>query len=326
MPYYKEKRALSPLTSDVIRRERIERFLRMSANGFSTGVTSLMCSVRKEAIEDYKGFFIPQSLTFHYKGNNTPCFYICVFEDSLDARVTYPESKSPWTSSEPSIKQVEEHWQPLTDPVLIREMEDLFERVEAYAVKHHFSDFEGEDKLSAVKRHEVDISLLGSFCQMLGRGNTEVLDYIENHVIFAAFNPQNYLKQNDILNRMSIAECRDFSWKDTLTWDTSQFYESVLLCAMDWKGEAEDVSWNINEILKMIDPQNAETINMEDDGENSLTSYWLEQAAPLLAAMGWRIVFVDNIGDSYIFTLMESEKAEEFVRMGKSLGLDTSAL
>lgn len=252
MPYYKKRVALSPLNSEIITRSRAERLLELSVQGFSTPLNRLNMSIRQEAVEDYKDFYVPRSIAFSGGGgDNKPTYCLSLLNDEIDARVVYySEKKSPWLRNDsPSLSEIEACWLPLTDADMQREMEKLFLAVEEHALAHHYAGLPDEHKLSVVKREDIDLVSLVNFCSILGQNTEQTIKWTEDHVQFAAFNPHNYLKTNNLLAQLTLDSCRHFSWRNLIFDNDTHFYNNGYFAIEDWKTEAADMEYGIRELL-----------------------------------------------------------------------------
>lgn len=327
MPYYKQREALSPLASSTITPVRVERFLELIATGFSRPVSGFSLGSREQAVEDYKSFYVARSIHFTPHRESAPTYWLTLVGEKVDARVCFPGSRSPWLDEKPpALADIEHHWQPLSDPVLIDELEQTFKALESHAENNQCAELTDEERLAEIQVPDVDLRVLEAFCVSLGRESRDSLAYIEEHVIPAASNPHDYLVKNNLLCGMTLNSCRYFSWHDLVFGSSSFFRQHDYFCEMDWKAEAADVEWNINNLLTRISSSRARFLDLADDGENYLTEYWLKLAAEKLRISGWRILFLDNVGDSYIFSLVEAHEVTRFEELGRALGLETGVM
>ncbi|SMG37787.1 DUF6630 family protein [Paracoccus sp. J56] len=326
MPYYLKREALAPLISEVVTRTRVERLADALPNGFSAGLSGLWFTRRADAHDDYKGYYVPRSISFGRMQPDAAGFHLCLLDDVVDARFTRSGAqRSPWQGNDtPTIEEIEAYWAPLVSTDMVAEMVSHFVAVEAYAIEHGHLQTNDEDKLRMVHRYDVPLDELAAFCTILGRDTHETRSYIEDHVIFAAFNPHNYLMAQGLLAGMSGHDCRHFSWR-SIVFD-GFFNESRYICEVDWKADAEDVAWNVNAILAAVTPKYKQTIKLSSDGENRTADYWLLCAASQLKQLGWSIVLISNGGDSYLFTLLELSKTREFIELGQCLDLEITML
>ena len=325
MPYYVSKKPLSPLSPEVISRKRIERFFEQSTTGGSIALERIMFQIRMKAVEFYKGYYIPQSLSFYRQEGEEIQFTLTLLPSSVDARVAYTKDKqSPWTDETPKLSEIEAYWQPLTERDLIQDMVTLFNRVEAHVIGDSVKAITPVDKLSSVTQRDVDINTLQEFCLTLGAKTPLITAYIEDHIIFAAHNPKKYLQTENRINNLSLNACRAFTWKDVLLDEDSPFKSEGFLCEMDWKSDAEEVAAFINHTLSVRDFKKSEPIQLNQIEDHYLTETYLDQASKKLKKRKLALVYVHNVGDSYIFTILDKKSVKKFVKQGKELGLETN--
>lgn len=328
MPFYTARTAAAPLRSDVVTRERLERLLRLSNPRCIDRQAGIEVEIRHVAVEDDNGFFVPRSICFSHAGGHAPTFWLLILDDEIDARVCNSQpGPSPWSGTRvPDQEAIDAYWRPLTDPIAILDMEVLFVRVEAHMLSEMTSDLSDDAKLSVVPREVVDLRALAAFCAMLGRDTRETAAHVDDHVIFAAYDPRSYLRTRGCLGMMTLEECRLFSWRGLVRDGDSHFFARSFLCAVDWKADAGDIETAMRPVLDAVAPHAATGFHLKDDGTTFLASDWLEMAAALLAQKGLAIVQVDRAADTTVLTVIEADKAARLVRLGRKLGFDCAAI
>lgn len=329
MPQYLERKALSPIDPAMISRERIERLFKLDVNSFGLSYPWRIGFSQRKTTEDYNGYFIPRAIRL-YDGEREQdhVYYLVLLDDEVDARLEIPsEGESPWSNSnKPDISAIERYWKPIIDKEVISEMVQVFEAIEEHALDNHYANVPDEEKLSIVPQPNIDLGMLSKFCKTLGAEDSEINNYAENHIILAATDPKNYLAKNKLVGDMTLSQCRNFSWRNKIIDSKGAFSTKNYICEVDWKADAGDVSYAINLILAKRTNLNIGQISLSQDDEIYSAEHYLNKAAAEIQHKRAVIVFVDNVGDSYIFTLLDESITESFVSMGKSLGLDTNAL
>lgn len=336
MPYYKTKNALSPITSDIITYKRVQSIVDSGCSGIGSSFDEIYVQINKE--QEYKGFYLAKGVDIHEGVDATSSAYVvCLLEDKIDLRKQKKGAESPWVKDNrpvkdaPCIDQIEGYWLPANDENDIREAERMFLKAEKIVAEKYGLDVTMEAKLAAISKDEVDCEAVAEFCALLGRNTAESHHYIEEHVIFAAYNPHNYLQKNNKLEHMTFQQCKKFSWKNLVL--SEYFRDQCYIDNMDWKGSADDVNWVVNRMLQSITTANKKTlsqrifktnkqaINLEDDKENYATYYWLEKASIELKALGWLLIDIDIGGDCHIITLMQGKDAKRFVELGNVINI-----
>lgn len=320
MPYYLERRALSPLPSRLIARERVERLARINTLGLSTGPGGVGAGIRHQPIEDFKGFYVPRALDLCHSGKNDTTYWLCLLNDEIDMRAVSRTARSPWLDGNiPTLAQIETHWALVDDPAQLEELVNRFIKIEDLAEQLGYFPATKEEKRAEIIPEDVNLGELETFGNLLGRNTAQTQQYIQDHLLPAAISPREYLESKDLLTGMSRAACRNFSWRQTLLY--GDFYDNSYIRVLDWNSSAEDVAWNLNQILKRVAPECKGEIQLVDDDENFLTEYWLKRADPQLRQMGLYMVFLADIGDSHILTLIEKTNIFRFLEAGRKIGL-----
>lgn len=237
------------------------------------------------------------------------------------------KSKSPWISEKQvSLDLIENHWKPVQHADDIQNMLEVFERVEEHALANHCSDLKDDEKLPFIKRENLDIEALRTFCKILGAGDEGSEDFIENHIILSASNPREYVQRTRIIKSMTIDDCKSFSWRIILNSNISYFTSKNYICALDWKSKAVDISWNINTLGSARKLKKFNKIKILGEKDAHSTENYLEQAAQILSKSKIAVAIIDSPGDSYLLTLLENKQVQAFVEAGQALGLDCRAL
>ncbi|PID36627.1 MAG: hypothetical protein CR993_04600 [Rhodobacterales bacterium] len=326
MPYYLEKTALAPLSPDLLDRKRVERLFRMSVWGFGTSLwPSVNLSIDRARPTEHKGFYVPPAISFHWAGRDNPTYTLTLIGDDIDARIHEPsDKKSPWLSDEtPDLAAIEAFWPPLRDPKQIEEMLEVFGHVEKIALDNYVLDLTDEEKLACVRREDINIDTLHNYARILGGGDAESEAYIEDHLLFAAYNPHGYLQQHDKLATMARRECREFSWRELLYGQDSYFTKKFYVIELDWKASAQDVQWCI-ETVAAARKWDKPALPREDDPDAPAGPY-LSKALWELGAEGKFLLTVDVPGDSTVYTVLHGGKlASTFAAMGQELGLSSN--
>ncbi|WP_132273147.1 hypothetical protein [Neorhizobium sp. JUb45] len=232
--------------------------------------------------------------------------------------------KSPWIEIEgrpPTLAEIQSYWRPVTEPAMQKRVETAFLAVERHITRHHMADATEEHKLQHVSRQELDWNSLGQFCTVLGGSTKETRAFIDDHLMFAAYNPQNYLRTHGLLDNMTLDDCREFTWLSLLMDSDSHFYRSHHICVVDWKTEGDEVEFCINRLLKTERPDTEDRVDLGGDGVMSATDDWLAKASGQLERLALQILLIDSGGDNYVFTLADSRKAKRLVSLGKMIGL-----
>ncbi|SIS64830.1 DUF6630 family protein [Paracoccus saliphilus] len=320
MPYYLDRKALSPLPSRLISRDRVERLARINTLGLSTGPQGVGIGIRHQPQEDFRGFHVPRSLDFFHLGKNDTTYWLCLLDDETDMRVASRAARSPWLDGNiPTLAQIEAHWASVDDPAQQEELARMFTEIEGLAERLGYFPASKEEKLAEIVPEDVNLAELETFGGMLGGHTAETQQYIQDHLLPAATSPREYLESRDLLTDMSRAACRNFSWRQTLLY--GYFHDNSYVRVLDWKSSAEDVAWNLNQILKRVAPECGGEVDLVDDDENVLTEYWLKRARPQLRRLGFHMVFLADIGDSYILTLTGKANIFRFLEAGRNIGL-----
>jgi len=124
---------------------------------------------------------------------------------------------------------------------------------------------------------------------------------------------------------MSATDCDYFSWYSLIRDVDSLFKSRNLLIDEDWKGMAEDVEWSIEALLKARDLNVKKPITLTDIPDEYLTSTYLDQAYTQLHKQGLWLVYIDEGGDSYTFTILKKSEAKKLIKCGQALGLKVSS-
>ncbi|MFS4580018.1 hypothetical protein [Phaeobacter sp. C3_T13_0] len=130
----------------------------------------MQLQIRNKSIDDYQGFFIPKSISLGRYGQEYPTYHLIIVGGEVDARIEAPSStKSPWVlEDQPSLASIEGYWQLVRGADEIKEMLRLFEIVENHARNNQFDDVTNDEKLSSVRREDVNVDALYTFSKMLG--------------------------------------------------------------------------------------------------------------------------------------------------------------
>ncbi|RJS93685.1 hypothetical protein D3260_06335 [Salinisphaera sp. Q1T1-3] len=316
------------MSADRLSRDRVERLLNLSVIGFTTGTEPrLDLQVRKEAVPDYKGYYVPAAVHFGIAGREHPTYGLTVLDEEIDARVVVSSAaRSPWLETgHPSLASIEQHWKPVDDQNSLDEMLRLFALVEEYALNHHYPHLSRSEKLSVVKEPHVNVDALREFGEMLSGFDTAADNYIEKHLIFPARDPRGFLTKGGRWKKMTLSDCREFSWHDAIYDEKGYFARHNLIAEMDWKATAADVAYQINLIVESRG-LNIGDISLPNDEETNLTGRHLNEAAKKLSHSDIAIIIFDDDSDSHIFTLMPKSRVDRFLACGHEIGLTLQSL
>jgi|GEM_PF-3824842 len=328
MPYYHDQAALSPLPETLISRARLERVLSVGGTGFRSVVDNLFYRARLTPVENYKGFFIPGSMTFGRVREEHIHYTLALLDDAVDVRITdTSKTTSPWIdeSHSPDLSEIDAHWAAVNSETTLAKVVEIFTSLEDYVIDEAAETAPPVSKLSRIKPTQISVKPLEKFCNLLGGNNADIMKFTREHIIPAAEDPRRYVQDTGKLATMSATDCDYFSWYSLIRDVDSLFKSRNLLIDEDWKGMAVDVEWSIEALLKARDLHVKKPITLTDIPDDYLTSTYLDQAYTQLHKQGLWLVYIDEGGDSYTFTVLKKSEAKKLIKWGQALGLKVSS-
>lgn len=321
MPYYRQRRALCPVSDDTLTARRIDQLISDIGTVYGE-IPGGFFRTRSKAVEDYKGFYVARSLSFNRPGTGSRCYTLCLIGEELDGRVSIMQDDSPWTRDGiPTEADIEAYWQPLQSPADLVDIHVLFgEILQKIAQKQQRPTETTVEKIKALREESVDPGAISDYCKILGGDTPETQAHIENHVLPAAQDPAGYLTKMGLIEKMSVSGCRNFTWRDAILF--GYFRRAGFLAELDWKAEPEDITAALQKMLGLHHAEITAPILSEDlSAEGALA-----RATQILSDAGWDLFLLGDEGDSYILTLAEQKNTREFLRLGRTIGLKTLQL
>lgn len=306
MPYYQVAEPRAPIESEVVTAELVRRLLNQPGRGIAR------FAIGSTAATHFAGFVIPPRFTLCAKegGRIVRDFYFVLVGGAVDGFVSYRDAPAvDWSA--PTWEQILATYHPLAGDSLEAAERHVQELCGVLGVPLRANDPGAvEAKLRALPPPETKLDALVALCEALGvdpRG-PEVSSLFD-----AARDPQGYVVARGLADRMTPAECRDFSWR---TYFVEDLCRAGALAVLDWRCGRDDVAAAVRALAP-----NAHLDDTPPAAPGDMLFEHLAAAREALASQGTSLIMLGDAGDAIAFALVPIPREGSIVALAKELGL-----
>jgi len=134
----------------------------------------------------------------------------------------------------------------------------------------------------------------------------------------SAYDPAGFLKKTGRVTAMTLDSCKHFSWHKILMHD--HLIDANRIALIDWKFGAEDVVWNISNVLRRPFALKAKLAE-DAAGYEVVKAAQAQLWQPGLLRAKHALIMLGDEGDSIAFTIVPKKLAAEIMLLARELGL-----
>lgn len=303
MPYYKDAQQRAPIPSDIITPELVRRLMKVRWEGV---VGFVVRSTAAAKLDDFSS--PPRLQVFAKEPGPARDFFFVPMAEGVDGFVSYRNGETvDWSA--PTWEQILRVFRPLAGGDLAaaeRHIEALRKLVSAPGT----APPEREAKLASLPAPDAKVDELVVLLQALG---ADVASLEAAAVLRAARDPRGFLAEDDLVDRMSVDECRAFSWRTIFVGRLQKLRVVAVVDSRDSRAE-------IAAAVGFLSPGTT----LDDLAPPAVDDMAFEHAMAARDALrrrGTSMILLGESYDSLAFTLVPNEREAKVVALAASLGL-----
>lgn len=306
MPYYRVAEPRAPLKSAVITAELVQRLMKQPGRSIA------QLTISSTAATHFAGFVIPPRFKLCAREGERVVrdFFFVLVGGAVDGFVSYRDAPAvDWNA--PTWEHILATYHPIEGEPLAAAERYVRELCGLLGVPLSADDpGPVAEKLAALPAPEAKLEALIALCEALDADphGPEVSSLLD-----AARDPRGYLVTRGLVDRMTPAECRDFSWR--LLFVEALCRLGVLAC-LDWKAGRDELAAAIRD----LDPGASLDAAPPPSPDDMLFEHVLA-ARQALMGQGRRLIMLGDTGDSIAFALVPAGREAKVIALAIDLDL-----